>query len=392
MIVRGMPADDTSSQSHRFSTLPLFQREVALVLVLCAVSVGLFGATRSIATWQRGEQVRAAATWYERGTRALAAGSTEEGIADLRRAVGGDRGNAAYALALARALAGTGHDEESTRLLLRLREVHPDDSEINLRLARLAARAGRREDAIRYYNHALYGLATLDNPRDLRSIRQELARYLLNEGDRDAALTELGALSRETSNDPASHLEIATLFERAGDVQQARAQYEAAAALDPKSWTARIGAGEASFALGDYAGAAGQLQAASRLGTLSDRQRQHLETAGRIQAVDPLAQGLTMTERVARLSTGLTQVKERVAGCAAPADAAGAAASEALRKELDQFAGRSRAALRDSDVLASGVALLARASAEAERRCGAEDAIDEAWIRIGRMHQEGGHE
>ncbi len=388
-----MPADDASSQSHRFSTLPLFQREVALVLVLCAVSVGLFAATRSIANWERATQVRNAAAWYERGSRGLAAGSTDEGVAYLRRAVGGDRGNPVYTLALARALAGTGHDDEASRLLLRLRELHPDDSEINLRLARLSARAGNKEAAVRYYNHAIYGLATLDNPRDPRPIRQELARYLLNEGDRDAALTELGALSREISNDPASHLEIATLFERAGDLRQARAQYEAAAALDPRSWTALVGAGEASFAMDDYAEAAQDLAAAARVGSLSDRQRQHLETAQRIQAVDPLATGLAMNQRITRFSAGLQHVKERLAGCASPAaNGASQAAADPLGKELDEFASRPRTTLRDSDVLTSGVELLARASAEAERRCGAHDPTDEAWIRIGRMHRETGRE
>jgi len=390
-----MPADDTSSQPPRFSTLPLFQREVALVLVLCVVSAGLFAATRSMATWQRANQVRDAARWYQRGTRALDAGRLEDGIANLRRAVGGDRGNPIYALALARALAGDGRDEEATQLLLRLRELHPDDSEINLRLARLAARGGRSDEAVRFYNHALYGIATLGADRDRWSIRLELARHLLNEGQRDAALIELSALAREMPDDPASHLEVAALFERAGDLRQARTQYEAAAALAPKSWTALVGAGEASFALGDYAGAERALQAAGEAGTLTAQQQQHLETARRVQAVDPLATKLAMSQRVSRLTAGLDRAATRLDQCK-PADPTGgratAPADDPLRAELKAFASQPGAALRDTDVVGRGVDLLARVSAEVERRCGEHNPADEAWILIGRMHREGARE
>jgi tetratricopeptide (TPR) repeat protein len=393
MIVAGMPAVEPSSHSRRFSPLPLFQREVALVLVLCVVSAALFAATRSIANWQHDKQVQDAASLYQRGRRELAAGRTGEGIADLRRALFGDRGNPRYTLSLARALADTDRDEEAAQLLLRLRDLHPDDAEINLRLARLVARAGRPVEAVRYYNHAIYGIATLGEDHDRGPIRQELARFLLNEGDRDGALTELGALARELPKDPAAHLEIASLFERAGDLQQARAHYEAGADLDPQSWAALVGAGEASFALHDYARAARQLGAAGRLSALTNQQQQHLETAERIEAADPLATGLGMSARVARLSAGMKRAAARLAGCSAlpagGASKAGATAAEnPVRSELAAFSKQPKASLRDSDVLARGVDLLARTAAEAERRCGTRDSGDEAWILIGKIHGE----
>jgi tetratricopeptide (TPR) repeat protein len=322
-----MPVDDTHHHEdrHRFTSLPLVQREVVLVLVLCIVSAALYAGTKSLADSSRATSAADAASWYQRGQTLVDQGQLDDAIAALRRAVVGDRQNLTYARALARALTKSQtpiHDEEARQLLLRLREQAPDDSEINLRLARLARQRGDVAQAEQYYNHAMYGVASADPQYDRSTVREELVRFLLDQQDSAAALTELGALARELPNQPAAHLDLAQLFDRAGDRKQALAHYAAAAALDPTSTAALVGAGTAAFALHDYAQAARDLDAAARLGPLAAERQAELDSAHAVLAADPLAAGLGMADRVRRLTAGLDAAAARLKACRPAAGAA----------------------------------------------------------------------
>jgi tetratricopeptide (TPR) repeat protein len=384
-----MPDVETSKEDrHRFTSLPLVQREVALVLVLCFISVGLFAATKSIADWSRRSSARDAAWWYDQGQALLGANKTDQGIAALRRAVVGDRQNVPYALALARALTAGNHDEEAKQLLLRLRDLEPDDAEINYRLARLAVKAGNTAEAVRYFNHAMYGLTPTDPRYDRRRLREELASFLLDQGDKEEAENELNALARELPDEPAGHIELARLFERAGDPRQAVTQYQLAATFDPKNVDALVGAGEAAFGLHEFTSAEHYLAQAGELGALPASAAADLQTARVVLAADPLAAGIGMTERVNRLTAGLARVAKRLDDCTAAAAGGGAAsaAADPLRAELQTFRRQPRESLRDTDVLARGVELAARASAAAGQRCGGPDPADQAWILIGQVH------
>jgi tetratricopeptide (TPR) repeat protein len=100
--------------------------------------------------------VRDAVEWYRRGLGQLDAGHAEDAIDSFRRATVKYRDEKRYALALARALASTRQYEAARRALLALREAAPEDPDINLQLARLAADRQDVTEAIRYYHHALY--------------------------------------------------------------------------------------------------------------------------------------------------------------------------------------------------------------------------------------------
>jgi Tfp pilus assembly protein PilF len=381
-----MPDVETSKEDrHHFTSLPLVQREVALVLVLCFISGGLYAATKSIADWSRRSSARDAAFWYQQGQTLVGQGRTEQGIAALRRAVVGNRQSPLYQLALARALTQGNDVDEARQLLLRLRDTEPDDAEVNYLLAQLAEKGGDRAEAERYFNLAIYSLTPSDPRYNPLNLREQLADFLLKQGDTAKAINELNALVPELPDQPDEHLKVARLFERAGDEPHALVQYARAAQLDPGSRDALVGAGEAAYAQHDFASAERYLQQAGRIAALTDPARAHLQTAQLIEAADPLASGLTMTERVDRLRAGLARVSTRLDGCAA---AAGAAAPDPLRADLQAFSRRPRESLRDTDVLTRGVDLVARASAEAGTRCGSRDAADDAWILIGQVHTE----
>jgi len=364
-------------------SLSLVQREVALIVVLCIVAIVLFAVTRTLAEWTRDTNEATAISFFDRGQRLLAAGATEEGVAALRKAAAADRSNVEFTLALARALSDVGDEEESWQILHRLREDNPEDAEINYLLARLARARQDPEQAVLYYNHALYGSTPAGEPIERRHVQLELAELLIDLNDVESASAILGTLAREQPDDAVSHLELARLYQRARDWPQALDQFEGALASEADNPAAILGAADAALALNDFPVAARYYDRAVEVGA----ERADLP---RLQALvhlvvdhDPLASRLSMTTRVARLQTGLQWADERLEGCPPPADDA---AGTALREELTAFREQPREDLRDTDVLAAGIDLVARVEGDVRRRCDGTDPMGEAWTIIQRAH------
>ena len=84
-------------------------------------------------------------------------GYFEEAAAHYRDALAHDRDRFEYRLGLALALYSLGRRQEAENQLLELRAQRPTDAEVNRLLARLARRAGRREEAANHYRNAIYG-------------------------------------------------------------------------------------------------------------------------------------------------------------------------------------------------------------------------------------------
>ena len=108
------------------------------------------------------------------------AGKVDDAIDSLRRAAVRDRNDKRYALALAHALALNGEDDAARGALLTLRESAPEDPDINLQLARLAAGQPDVTDALRFYHNALYAPWPVDQADARRRVRFELIAFLLD--------------------------------------------------------------------------------------------------------------------------------------------------------------------------------------------------------------------
>lgn len=376
--------------------------------MLSAVAVVLFFATRRISTWYRQTRAHEAAAAYARGLQASQAGDLTLAVKEFRRAVIDDRSNREYTLGLARALAESAHGDEAERLLLQLREESPDDAEINYRLGRLAVARDDLPTAVRYYNHAMYGVT--DVPElDRQHIRTELIGVLLDHGDRDGAIAELAALSRELPDEPAAHLEAGRLASRAGEQDVALEQFRRAAELDPKSADARLGVARAALAIHDFRQAANAFETAVRLGAAGQTIGTELTVARLALATDPLARGLPIAERVSRLRQGMDWVATQLDACpataqqagapqgaaaaaSAPSPAAGGASArrqlESDRAELERLRHESARALRDTDVIAAGVELIGRLRTAVDLGCpdAAPAPLSDAWQLIADAH------
>ena len=370
-----------------FRSLPLAQREVALIIVLCVISAATFEGTRRLATWSRDRRAQAAAQWFARGEQLANAGDLAGSTAALREAVAANRQNPHYSLALARSLGDAGRNDEARQLLLQLRQGEPDDVEINYRLARLAGLSSDTSDAIRYYNYAIYGLARIGADRDRSAIRSELITFLLAGGERQEAATELGALARELPDAPGAHLEAGRLADKAGDAKVAFDQYRRAARLDPTNAEAAVGAGEAAFALRDFAATVRELERAGELGAIGSGVSSHLATARLVLGNDPLAPRIPTRERTRRVLAGLAHAAERYAGCAGAMQSV-TVGTDLTRSEIDRLRRQGASAFQDPDLLSHAIRLIGTAEATLQTRCPTSaEPIDQAWELIAATHQ-----
>ncbi len=370
-------------------TYRVLNREIFLLVALAVLAIGVFVFTRKMAAKEQQLDARVAAIWYQDGERQLSSGQIEKAIESFRKATSDAVGNPTYTLALANALAAGNHDAEAEQTLLRLRESDPEDAEINLQLARLAAKREEIDDAVHYYQNALYGrwAGTQVDERILQ-LRLELIRFLLAHQKRNIALSELLILETDLPQSADAHVQAARLFLQAGDTQHALKDYTKAIELDKNNMEALTEAGEAAFHVGNYEQADEYLKAALELNPEAEKTRQLLSVTEMVLSDDPLEPHLSKDERQERLLRGFEQARLRLAGCLSQTT------DQEQSKELTALTERARTleselhAKRpaDSELTRSGVELIYTIEKTVSGACGKPEGMDEALLLIGLMH------
>lgn len=359
-------------------------REILQVSALILLAAAGFALTRSLAAGSRETSLRDAAEWYRRGQIQIEAGQVDGAVAAFRKATVRDRGERRYVLALAGALTLDGDVAEARRSLLALREEAPEDVDVNLQLARLAA--GRQDvtEAVRFYRSALYAPWPGDAIAARRQLRFELIRFLVAHRQEAGALSELVAISADLPEDADIRVEAGQLFAQAGDQNHALDQFQRALRLAPAHDRALAGAGEAAFELGDYLLARTYLRQVRGAAAGVNQTRELVDL---VLASDPLASRIGASERRRRLVAGLSQAEGRLNVCIEQrADPAASSVESALQQEARAFdAELQRLRSLDQDVVETGVDLIDRLEQQAEG-CGAPAPIDRALRLIGRRH------
>ena len=315
-------------------------------------------------------------------------GGLTSAIESLRKAAVRNRYEPRYVLALARALAHKNDTEAARAALLTLREAAPEDAEINVELARLAARREDVTEALRFYHNALYAPWPADSATERRLVRFELIEFLLRHDQAGRALSELLAATSDLPDDPATHVRVGQLFARSGDHGHALEQFERAIHVAPNDATALAGAGTSAFQLGNFVLARTYLR---RAPSSIDDVARNRQVAELVLANDPLASRIGAAERRRRLTANSEYLQQRLADCvtgraqqASDEDTALQHAVEAFRDQLD-----ARTAL-DQDAVEAGVDLIDRTERYLAKACGAPTARDRALILIARQHASDG--
>jgi tetratricopeptide (TPR) repeat protein len=360
----------------------LIHREILQLSALIVVAIVAFLLTRGVAASNREMSRRDAAEWYRRGQQALDAGRASDAIDALRRATVRARDDKRYELALAHALALEHDDEAARSVLLNLREAAPEDPDINLPLARLAATRQDVTEALRFYHNALYAPWSNDQADARRAVRLELIRFLLTHGQASRALSELLSLISDLPDDVSLRLEVAGLFVQAGDSGHALDQFQRILRVAPDNGEALIGAGQAAFRLANYPLAQTYF---NRAPVNSDAVRNDRDVVNLVLSNNPLAKRLGSSERRRRLATNFSYARQRLTTCIERLGGQATPEETALQHEADAFESRLKPpAVLEQDTIEDGLELIDRVERVVAQSCGPLTAFDQALVLLGR--------
>jgi tetratricopeptide (TPR) repeat protein len=359
---------------------------VLLSIVLLAVFFAITGFTvrRYHATQQR-----LGGRWYQRGVAALRANRPKDAVDDFHTALIYRRDNTTYQMSLAEALVGANRLAEAEVYLRNLWVQQPGNGNVNLMLARLSANSHNAPQAVRYYQNAIFGVWESNPEHHRRQVRIELCNFLLGEGDRNGAESELIVLEEELPPDPALHTEIGHMFVEVEDYRRALQEFQQALKLNPKQPGAAAGAGEAAYQLADYTQARRYFQKAVELNPKNQEAAQKLEVSRLVLELDPFQRRLSQDERGRRTIAAFQQALSRLKQCAQSRGvnlqtqkAAGPFASVYSNVKKMQLKVGRRNLRRNPDLITNVMDLVMQMEETAQQACGTPPAPDQALLMI----------
>jgi tetratricopeptide (TPR) repeat protein len=292
-----------------------YPREAILGGCLLLLTV-MFGITGLASRLYRRKVHSLADEWLAKGEMASNSGQVSAALNDYRNALVYSPNNSLVQLRLAQALIADDRPDDASSYLLNLLADAPGNGEINLELARIAARKGETVDAVRYYEGSIYGVWDADPLVRRWEVRRELCEYLLNHGEVINAQPEIISLAQEALLGDLKQKQIAAdLFLRADQWDRALNEDQSILKMDPRDQEALAGAGIAAFQLGRYP------EALQYFNKLPNDKRDDpkiadmIEKARQIIAVNPYTEGLSVGERARITWTDLRQAMARTADC-----------------------------------------------------------------------------
>ena len=367
----------------------LILRDTLTFLTLTAITVVLFLATLFLFRSFQAHQHALAIRWSDRGRADLAAGHPETAVTSLRTALTFAPGERSYEMLLAQALGDAGHLDESFNYFTGLWDAQPGDGFINLRLARLAAAKGERDQAINFYRASIYGTWPGDAIPRREATRLELAGYLIAQKNLAAARTELLITGSNGPRDPALKTRLAGLLAEAGDARDALLYDTQALADDPHNLIAATDAARLSSSLGDFAQARTLVERALHIATdtrpqpttaIATLQIQHA-ALDRLLVLDP-ARSLPASERVSRILVDAAVARTRLTSCLATAAPSTSLAGLAARWSVAAPLLKRRTLLASPDLQGAALDLLFTTETATAAACGQPSGDDALLLRL----------
>jgi hypothetical protein len=281
--------------------------------------------------------------WFANGEAAFRAGDPAEAAKDYRNALVYSEGNTVFQFHLAQALTAAHKDEEAQSYLLNLLAESPGSGEINLELARISARKTTKtsvQDALRYYNGAIYGVWDQDPLPERWDARRELCEYLLSRGMTTQAQPEALALAQDVPlDDLAREKQAAAMLTGAGLWDRALNEYRSILASHKRDPDALAGAGLAAFQLQQYARAVQYLNELPRSRRVESEISTRLALAREVEVSSPFLSSLSSRERARRAAEAVARGKTLAQACS---QQQGSATNAALQKLQDALKQNSR--------------------------------------------------
>ncbi|HZC21776.1 MAG TPA: tetratricopeptide repeat protein [Candidatus Binatia bacterium] len=372
----------------------LRQRPVMLALLTGFTLLFILGVTGLSRAYQAQRQALGN-RWYARGVSDLNAKHFDAAVTEFRAALLYARDDYNYQLNLAEALIGAKQTGQASAYLLNLWDREPENGQVNLELARIAAQKGQNTDAVRYFNDAVYAAWPPDQEAQRREARVELIGLFLRTNAKTQAQAELIALAENVGDDPAEQARIGDLFVRAGDYQDALEAYRLSLKYDRHDAATLKGAGEAAFELGQYPVAEHYLEMAIAEDPNDAQAAERLKTAQMIVRMDPFRNEISSEERNRVIVEAFTTAGERVSHCPVPNNAGAVSAGSPpvspanVSEEWSALKSRvtERELRRDPDLGQRAMDLVFRIERQTSAQCGMPSGADLALLLIAKEHE-----
>ena len=355
----------------------LIVRDGLKFLTLTLVAIAMSGMTTFLFRSFEARREDLSVRWAQRGRDALQQGHPEQAVTALHIALSYHADSPDNELALAQALAASGHINEAENYFLNLWQARPGDGPINLQLARLERSKGDARTAIDYYQAAVFGTWAGDALTRRRDTRLELSKYLIEQGQLQSARAEL-AVAAGNNPDPATQLVIAQLLEAAEDPKDAFIAYRNAGLGSDTRFVAQAKAGELCHRLGDYACAASLLDKALQYTGWTPEQKLRMtnlqKDSERLQELS-FGSDVPLMVRMSHLLNDGRIAQSRLQSCVTPAASASMQPSSPLAPLQSQWndlnSAKNRAALRhDEDLQEQYASLIFETEGTAATTCG----------------------
>lgn len=368
----------------------LRQRPAMLVL-LSVLAVVFFLSVTGLSRVYHDQRASLGNRWFSRGLVDLNAKHYDAAVTEFRAALLYSRDEYSYQLSLAEALIGLGHTGEAFAYLLNLWDREPDNGLVNLELARIMARRGQIDEAVRYYHNAVYAAWTPGQESKRRNARLELIEILLQAKRQGDAQAELMALAANAGDAPSLQPTIGNQFIRAGDYERALAAYQTILKTDDHNAPALAGAGNAAFQLGRYPLAKEYLESAVRLYTGDQESTQRLQMTEMILRMDPFRPQISTADRNKNVVNAFAAAGQRLDACPLPShDTFGTTGSaptlndewSSLKPQITEAGLR-----RKPDLAQNAMDLVFRIERETSSVCGTPAGTDLALLLIAKLHE-----
>lgn len=288
---------------------------ITLIVTLILIFAGT-AFTQYFVNLHRNTQFSLANRWFLRGGEAMQAHLPDVAANDYRTALSYDPDNEEYRLRLAQALLAGNRLNEARAHLLSLWEEEPANGEVNLTLARLYAKRGDLNNAVRYYNNATGGVWPDDPRRQRVVVRFELSNYLMEHNQTTEAQSELMALLADGPRQPADQLHLGQLLLQVNEPEHTLELDNTILSKDHNNAQAWLQKAHALLALNRYVEAEHALANAVERNAKDDAARQQLDVLREALRLDTSLRGLSRTDRAQRAIESFHQAWTRLADCA----------------------------------------------------------------------------
>jgi tetratricopeptide (TPR) repeat protein len=368
-------------------------REPVILTVLSALAVVFFLAVTGLSHFYAGQQESLGTRWSTRGIRDLKKQRYQAAVSELRTALLYSRDNYPYQLNLAEALLGEGRRDEASAYLVNLWEREPEDGQVNLDLAYIAAQKGENEQALRYYHNAIYATWPGNQDVERRGTRLKLIEFLLGIHDTTQAQSELIALAANMADDPSEHTRVGDLFFQARDYEHALTEYSLSLKSEPQGPAALAGAGRAAFELGRYSQAERYFQAAVTANPNDAQLADQLKNTALVLRMDPFRRQIPFAQRNKIVIEAFTTAGERLKSCSAAGNSRGPVSSSGLQQSLAENWTKmkpqitERGMRRDQELAEPAMDLVFKIERQANVDCGTPTGTDMALLLISKLHE-----